>query len=57
MEHKDRSNQLQLPIALGGATIALPAETKEVSRLLLAQLLTEVLDAERRSAAAGDGDE
>jgi hypothetical protein len=57
MEHKDRSSQLQLPISLGKATTAMPAETREASHLLLAQLMIEVLDAERRSAAEGDGDE
>ena len=57
MEHKDRSRQLQLRISLGEATTAMPAETREASHLLLAQLLIEVLDAERRSAAEGNDDE
>lgn len=57
MEHKDRNRQLQLPIALGEAPIAIPPETREASHLLLAQLLIKVLDAERRRAAEGDGDE
>jgi hypothetical protein len=57
MKHKDRRSQLQLPISLGETPIAMPAGTKEASHLLLAQLLVEALDAERRSVAEGGGDE